>query len=33
VIVGDYTKVKEQLGGFKDISFVDITGKPMAEPK
>ncbi len=33
VIVGDYTKVKDQLGGFKDISFVDISGKPIAEPK
>ena len=33
VIVGDYPKVKDQLGGFKDISFVDISGKPIAEPK
>jgi zinc protease len=33
VIVGDYRKVKDQLGGFKDISFVDISGKPIEEPK
>jgi predicted Zn-dependent peptidase len=33
VIVGDYTKVKDQLGGFKNISFVDITGKPIAAPE
>jgi predicted Zn-dependent peptidase len=33
VIVGDYTKVKEQLGGFKNISFVDINGKPIPPPQ
>ncbi len=33
VIVGDYTKVKDQLGAFQNISFVDLTGKPIAEPK
>jgi zinc protease len=33
VIVGDYTKVKEQLGGFKNISFVDINGKPISPPQ
>jgi predicted Zn-dependent peptidase len=33
VIVGDYTKVKDQLAGFADITFVDLTGKPIAEPK
>jgi zinc protease len=33
VIVGDYTKVKDQLGGFKNIQFVDITGKPIPAPQ
>jgi zinc protease len=33
VIVGDYTKVKDQLTGFGDITFVDLTGKPIAEPR
>jgi zinc protease len=33
VIVGDYAKVKDQLSAFKGISFVDITGKPIAEPQ
>jgi len=33
VIVGDYAKVKDQLGDFKDISFVDIMGKPIAAPQ
>jgi zinc protease len=33
VIVGDYTKVKDQLGGFKNISFVDLNGKPIAAPQ
>jgi hypothetical protein len=33
VIVGDYTKVKDQLAGFGNITFVDLTGKPIAEPK
>lgn len=33
VIVGDYSKVKDQLAGFKDISFVDINGKPIAAPQ
>ena len=32
VIVGDYTKVKEQLGGFKNISFVDVKGTPIPTP-
>lgn len=32
-IVGDYTKVKDQLKGFADIRFFDINGKPIAEPK
>jgi zinc protease len=33
VIVGDYTKVKDQLTGFADIRFVDLNGKPIPEPK
>ena len=33
VVVGDYTKVKEQLTAFTDITFVDLTGKPIPEPK
>jgi len=33
VVVGDYTKVKEQLSAFTNITFVDITGKPIPEPK
>ncbi len=33
VVVGDYAKVKDQLAGFTDISFVDITGKPIAAPQ
>jgi zinc protease len=33
VIVGDYSKVKEQLGGFKNIQFVDINGKPISPPQ
>jgi len=33
VIVGDYTKVKDQLTGFSNISFVDTTGKPIAAPQ
>jgi len=33
VIVGDYTKVKDQLSGFSNISFVDLTGKPISAPQ
>jgi zinc protease len=33
VIVGDYTKVKDQLAGFSNIAFVDLTGKPISEPQ
>ena len=33
VIVGDYAKVKDQLGAFTNISFVDLSGKPIPEPK
>ena len=32
-IVGDYTKVKDQLARFKNISFVDINGKPIPPPQ
>ena len=33
VIVGDYAKVKDQLGAFTNIAFVDLSGKPIPEPK
>jgi len=33
VIVGDYAKVKDQLGAFTNITFVDLGGKPIPEPK
>jgi zinc protease len=33
VIVGDYAKVKDQLGAFTNISFVDINGKPIPPPQ
>jgi zinc protease len=33
VIVGDYTKVKDQLTAFTNVTFVDLTGKPIPEPK
>ena len=33
VIVGDYTKVKDQLTGFANITFYDLNGKPIPEPK
>jgi len=33
VIVGDYTKVKDQLTGFKDITFLDVDGKKIEPPK
>src|SRR2546421_10235907 len=32
VIVGDWPKVRDQLAGFKDITFLDIAGKKIAEP-
>ena len=32
-IVGDYTKVKDQLTGFANIKFLDLNGKPIPEPK
>jgi predicted Zn-dependent peptidase len=31
-IVGDYAKVKDQLAGFKNITFVDVDGKPIQPP-
>jgi len=31
-IVGDYAKVKDQLGAFKTITFLDIDGKPIPPP-
>lgn len=33
VIVGDYSKVKDQLAGLGDIAFVDISGKPIPAPQ
>jgi predicted Zn-dependent peptidase len=32
VIVGDWTKVKDQLSGYKDMTFLDINGKKIASP-
>ena len=32
VIVGDYAKVKDQLGAFTDITFLDTDGKKLAGP-
>jgi zinc protease len=32
-IVGDYAKVKDQLTAYKDITFVDMEGKPTAPPQ
>jgi zinc protease len=32
-IVGDWAKVKEQLGGFKDITFLDADGKSIPPPQ
>jgi zinc protease len=31
-IVGDYAKVKDQLGAFKSITFLDTDGKPIPPP-
>jgi zinc protease len=33
VIVGDFTKVKDQLTGLGEIAFVDINGKPISAPQ
>jgi zinc protease len=32
-IVGDYAKVKDQLGAFKDITFLDTDGKKIPPPQ
>jgi zinc protease len=32
-IVGDYAKVKDQLAGFKDITFLDADGKTISPPQ
>ena len=32
-IVGDWAKVKDQLGAFKEITFVDVDGKPASSPQ
>jgi len=32
-IVGDWAKVKDQLGAFKEITFVDVDGKAMPPPE
>ena len=32
-IVGDWAKVKDQLGAFKNITFVDVDGKPSPPPQ
>jgi zinc protease len=33
VVVGDWTKVKDQMAGFENISFVDINGNPIQPPQ
>ncbi len=33
VVVGDYTKVKDQLTGFGEITLVDVSGKPIPSPQ
>ena len=33
VVVGDYTKVKDQLTGFGNVEIVDVSGKPIAAPQ
>jgi predicted Zn-dependent peptidase len=32
-IVGDYAKVKDQLAGYKDITFLDTDGKTIPPPQ
>jgi zinc protease len=32
-VVGDWTKVKDQLTGFANVRFFDLNGKPIPEPK
>ncbi len=31
-IVGDWAKVKDQLGAFTNITFLDLDGKPIPAP-
>ncbi|MGD9904409.1 MAG: M16 family metallopeptidase [Vicinamibacterales bacterium] len=33
VVVGDYTKVKDQLAGFADVRIVDVSGAPIPAPQ
>jgi zinc protease len=33
VVVGDYAKVKDQLGAYKEITFLDTTGKTISAPQ
>jgi hypothetical protein len=33
VVVGDYTKVKDQLTGFGTVQIVDVTGAPIPPPE
>jgi zinc protease len=33
VVVGDWTKVKDQMAGFENITFVDINGNPIQPPQ
>jgi predicted Zn-dependent peptidase len=33
IIVGDWTKVKDQLGAYKDITFLDADGKTIQPPQ
>ena len=30
VVVGDYAKVKDQLSAFKDVTFLDTSGKTIS---
>ena len=32
-VVGDYSKVKDQLGAFKEITLLDVEGKKTAPPQ
>ena len=32
-IVGDWAKVKDQLAGYKNITFLDTDGKTIAPPQ
>jgi hypothetical protein len=33
VVVGDWTKVKDQLAAYKDITFLDTDGKTISMPQ